>query len=283
MVTIMFWGTFEILRAIWNVHAFEWTAVNSRLRMQMSHDVEHLVLEVISVYAAFLIVVAISVWESSNVRWAMVGMLEDILPTATDYFAIGTIPLREWFEPNTQVYLATILRHQVQQHPQPGAGQNAGFRHERVLLFQSENDMRAVQASYLDEHFAKSFSAIHDRFDIPLGYLEPKDVRELVDSFGTQLPRPLLNYPWFARPQRMWWKLKLRGVPRLRPFVLIEADGQSRVLLFIKDGKTLTVEELTASEHVKVCKDIVDKIRAKIHDNTGRLKREFEFARFLRP
>jgi hypothetical protein len=284
IVTITVWLLFELVRAIWNVHALNWSAINVELLKQITPDLQHLALELISVYSAFFIVVAVSVWQSSDVRWTMVGLLEDTLPGATDYFAIGTIPLREWFEPNTQVYLATIVRHQIERRGQSSsASQNTQFRHERVLLFQTANDMRAVQASYLDEHFAKSFSAIHDRFEIPLGYLEPKDVKEVISKVGARLPKALVKYPWFARPRNVWWNLKLEGVPRLLPFAVIEVGGQSRVLLFRKDGKTLTVDEISKPEDVAVCKDIVGLIRNRVHNASGELKKEFEFSKFLRP
>jgi len=283
MVTLVIWGSFELAHAVWESHAFTWTAIAAQFSKQ-NPDLKHLILELISVYFAFLVVVAISVWHASDVRWALVGVLEDMLPDTSRYFAIGTIPLREWFEPNTQVYLATIIHHQIERRIQKITDPNApDFQHERVLLFQNANDIRAVQASYLDQHYARSFEAVHDRFDIPLAYLEPDGVKAVISDMQGAIPPSLLDYPWFARPRRLWGKLKISGIPRLRPFALIEQTKQSRVMLFVKGGNTLSVGELKDPADVAACKTIVNLIEQKIYNESGQLKNEFKFSRFLRP
>ena len=283
IVTISVWSSFELADAIWASHSLTWAPIQAQLTTQIP-DLRHLILELISVYIAFLLVVAISVWESSDVRWTIVGVLEDLLPHADRYFAIGTIPLREWFEPNTQVYLDTILKHQIERrveqlsHPDLPA-----FQHERVLLFQTGNDMRAVQASYLDEHYAKSFAAIHERFQIPLAYFEPHAVRTLLIETGGRIPQDLLHYPRFARPRRLWDKFNIAGIPRLRPFAVIDHGAKSTVMLFVKEGNRLSVNKVTDPDTEAACMTIVGLIRTKIYNESGQLRNEFNFNRFLRP
>jgi hypothetical protein len=132
-VAVVFWLVSEAFLARWNCQT--WSLA------QIWATWPTLIRELISIYLVFIIVVALSVGKASAVRWAAVGHLQDILPTATRYFAIGTIPLHEWFEPNSLVYLATILRHQM---PPGQANMPAPqLRHERVLLFYSEADLRA--------------------------------------------------------------------------------------------------------------------------------------------
>ena len=116
--------------------------------------------------------------KASEVPWTTIGDLSEALEGADRYFAIGTIPLKEWFEPNPLLYLASIVRQQIDRRhliSAPAAGavaagpvpanisSSSSFRHERVLLFSNDTDFRALQASYLDQHYARSFSAIHDR------------------------------------------------------------------------------------------------------------------------
>lgn len=150
------------------------------------NELSHRWRELLGIYLAFTFVFLWSVWKASIVPWTIIGDLSDSLEGADRYFAIGTIPLREWFEPDPLLYLATIIQQQYRPRqpgtqaaagaatPAAGALAGAAFRHERVLLFFKDADFRALQASYLDQHYARSFSAIHDRFGITLAYLRKK-------------------------------------------------------------------------------------------------------------
>jgi hypothetical protein len=84
--------------------------------------------ELLSIYLAFTWIVWKSVRRASDVRWTMIGDLSDNLENADRYFAIGTIPLREWFEPNALVYLATIIRQQRERQQSAVPPQRNAFR-----------------------------------------------------------------------------------------------------------------------------------------------------------
>src|SRR4029450_9765115 len=79
-----------------------------------------------SVYLTFVVVIAIYVKKAADVRSTLVQTLDDILPEAATYVGIGTIPLRQWFEPDSLVYLATIIHFQFR---------HEGLDHRRLLMF----------------------------------------------------------------------------------------------------------------------------------------------------
>jgi hypothetical protein len=228
----------------------------------------------------YSLVIGLSIKRASDVRWTAVGHLQDTLPNATRYFAIGTIPLREWFEPNSLVYLATILQ---QQFERPRVNSSAPqFSHERVLLFYSQADLLALQASFLDEHYAKSFAAIHQRFNIPLAYLGPDRIREIINSLSEGHRVALGCY----KPLRIWRKKgrALRAKPELLPFAWIEENGGAKqVIQFLKNGNTLTLPEVDDPDKIAACGELVSRIDKMIYQSPRQVKEEFKFSNFLHP
>jgi hypothetical protein len=196
-------------------------------------DSSHLV-GLLSIYLTFLFVIATYIKKASDVRSMLVQSLDDILPAATRYFAIGTIPLKEWFDPDSLTYLATIVGYQ----------RSGNLKHERVLLFYSDYDLQALQASYLDELHARCFNAIHKRLDINLGFLKPKYIMEILskEEFRDH-KRAFGCYRRFTRmiPER--WQMRKR--PSLLPFAVIEMkSGEKKVVKFDKGQKFLRLEEI---------------------------------------
>jgi hypothetical protein len=236
-------------------------------------------LELVGIYLSFLLVFTLSVKKAGEVRNARVDMLRDILPGSKRYFAIGAIPLPEWFEPNSQIYLSTIIEHQLI---------DPEFRYERVLLFYTSADWKALNVSYLDEHYAKAFAAIHKRLNIPLAYLEPADLREILLSLDERTLRALgwqrSAVAWLRR-----WIPKIPGAWTLRrkpdtvPYALIEKDKVERVILFSKESNTLTLSEICDPEKVEARQKFVRCIEAKIYQGERELKEEFKFANYLFP
>ena len=271
-VTLVIWTASEVLAIRWNCQAWSFAQILDKWPT--------LVWELISIYLAFLLVIGLSIKSASDVRWAAVGHLRDILPNTTKYFAIGTIPLREWFEPNSLVYLATILEYQMNARQASSPNQ---FLHERVLLFYSEADLQALQASFLDEHYAKSFAAIHERFHIPLAYLGPDKVREIITGL-TEDHRIALG----CYKRQRWWRRKrppaLRAKPELLPFAWLEGKGgEEQALQFLKDGRTLILRPVDTKEKKAACKEFVMSLAAIIYDSNLQIKEEFKFNNFLLP
>ncbi len=259
--------------------------------------------ELAGIYLAFLWVVWRSVRKATDVHWTMIGELSDALDGADRYFAIGTIPLKEWFEPDTALYLATIVEQQhrgLQQATTATPTAKLPFRHERVLLFSKDADLKAMQLSYLDQHYAKAFSAIHRRFKIPLGYLEPKEVREILKELTPDERWILARYRWYARPRRLWTTAPFRRLAKKldspQPFAVVSYTsdtGKKPVMLrFFKQGNGLTVETITrkceigACEYLDAGEHLIKLIAEKIYKRENgvcELYERFDFAKYLYP
>jgi hypothetical protein len=234
--------------------------------------------ELIVVYLSFFMVVAWSVRRAGAVQSTRVETLRDILPDAKRYFAIGVIPLWEWFDPSSVVYLCTIIQHQMA---------SPNFQHERVLLFRHRKDLDALSVSYLDEPYAKAFVSIHARFNIPLGYLEPTDVVRLLTSL-TDAEKDALRCRrrWVSWLRSRWPKIPATWtVSSPPPFALVEKiDGTYVVFRFEKRGKTLVVsleEEASVTAAVRAVVETVT--RTVYQPGTRTLKEQFRFGNYLCP
>ncbi|MSV35980.1 MAG: hypothetical protein EXQ47_10370 [Bryobacterales bacterium] len=225
----------------------------------------------------------------------MIGDLADTLEGADRYFAIGTIPLKEWFEPDTLLYLATIIKQQYKRQPQPASPPAVApcnsFRHERVLLFFDKADFEALQASYLDQHYARSFSAIHDRFDIGLAYIRPSEIHDkILSQLEPEHRWSLAPYRWFAKPRRLWKTRVLRRFARkagrTAPFAVIYKGGRKVLVRFLKSGNSLTVENIDNAPEVRACEALVDLIENTIYKMPrvpGELLERYKFSNYLCP
>jgi hypothetical protein len=237
----------------------------------------HEIASLIEVYLSFFLVVAWSIKHAGDVQSTRVERLQDELPQVTRYFAVGIIPLREWFEPSTVVYLATIIRHQIEQ---------PAFAHERVLLFKRQRDLQALSVSYLDEPYAKSFVSVHRRFGIPLSYLPPGGYVELMNTLSEEERRALGCH----RATMSWLRTRVPRLPQawtigeIEPFALVERlDGTSGVLRFDKHGQTLTLTPVRDQTVVAAAKKLVDGVTRMVHSDyqTKRLHEHCNFSSYL--
>jgi uncharacterized membrane protein YidH (DUF202 family) len=231
----------------------------------------------IEVYLAFFLVVGWSIKLAGDVQSTRVETVRDTLPSTKRYFAIGVIPMREWFEPNTAVYLSTVIHHQLMLREK--------FSHERVLLFRRERDLKAVSVSYLDQPYAKAFAAIHKQFDIPLSYLTPDKFVSLIGALTVDQRRALRT----ERKSLSWLRAHLGSLPvawtfrAIKPFVLLEQiDGTFVTMRFDKRGRTLTLSHVDDEGFVDAAKALIDRISATVYKRgTKELKEEHNFISYL--
>jgi hypothetical protein len=292
LVVLSLSACFDLLPTWWHGSPIEWVLLLDW------HAWAHWLLvhwrELAGIYLAFLWIVWRSVRKASDVRWTMIGDLADTLEGADRYFAIGTIPLREWFEPNTLLYIASIIQQQFKQRqgaslqtPPP----SAPFRHERVLLFFSNAEVGALQASYLDQHYARSFSAIHDRFNIALAYIRPKEIHDKILSKLSPEQRWILApYQWFAKPRRLWetriFRSWAKNTDRTVPFAVTYTGTQKAFVRFLKDGNSLTVEKIDDKPQMEACEAMVKLIEGIIYKTpatSGELLERYKFGKYLCP
>lgn len=195
-------------------------------------------------YAVFVVFLAHLVITEAAVEVTSIGALDDILPEAKSYFAIGTIPLDEWFEPATLMYFSHILEYHTRE---------PGF-HKRALLFFSRSSFRATKATYLDARYANCFAEMHRRLKVPLAYLDPKTSFNVIESLSPAQRKHLgWCWPWAIWfPGTLHWRIPGHCILRRRfrnlAFAAIDMkDGTQRVLLFRKHRGDLAVSELIDS------------------------------------
>jgi hypothetical protein len=263
VATIVVWLVSEGAKAAFEPRPSGWFAPLARF-FQHNPSLWHLLLEITSVYLAYFIVIIVSVWKSSEVGSAEVGALNDSLLKATRLIGIGTIGLREWFEPNSLLYLGTVIKHQIDCQRS-----NVEFKHQRVLLFHDSYELQKVQASYLDEEYAKTFNAIHNTFGIPLAFLGPDDLASILADGSASIPKDLRYRRWFG------------GSHRIRPFAVIEKNSGSLVIIYAKQGRRLKVRPCHDQKVVAGARKLVDKITNTVFDETGMPKKQFDFNKLI--
>src|SRR5262245_60930401 len=128
-------------------------------------------LGIASLIITFLCIAVWYVHQDAKPPWtSQVGtQLDELLDDAISFFATCTIPLEDWFHPDTQGYLSHLLKYRC-------AGRR--FTQHRVLLFKEYRDLAEANEQYLGARYSKSLAEIHRNFEVPLGYLEPNETLE---------------------------------------------------------------------------------------------------------
>jgi hypothetical protein len=225
-------------------------------------NLERLVLIVVA-FAVYLVVMFVILWIETNkgMRRLGLGVLEEVLQDATGYFSVATIKLREWFEPSTQVYLATLLRRKLE---------SPNFRHDRALLFFTKGKFKDLSSQYLDGYFAKAFIEIHKLHEIGLGYLEPNHVAEILESLSVEESKAIGYYP----PKWPNALLKVAPLHRLRKrkrsrrlaFALVEQEsGRRCVLSFSKHGERIGLKKIEDERTVACYEKVVNLIKKEVY------------------
>lgn len=184
----------------------------------------------ISLLLTYLCIAGWLVNQEAKPPWRRVfpRMLDDALEDATSFIATCTIPLKGWFDPYTQLYFSHIVKHQLR---------GGTLRHERVLLFFRDSDLKHAKTQYLDGLYAQPLAMIHENYGIRLGYLEPADIKAILhDNSGCELDFAFITH------QR----------------------SPETVLLFKKKGHLLTLREIHKEHEVAPYRDMVNAIRMKV-------------------
>jgi hypothetical protein len=136
--------------------------------------------------------------------------------------------LKDWFDPYTQQYFSHIVKHQLR---------GGALRHERVLFFFRNSDLEHAKTQYLDGLYAQPLAMIHENYGIRLAYLEPADVKTILDNNC--------------------------GCERDFAFVTHQHSPET-VLIFKKKGHLLTLREIDKKDEVAKYKNLVDAIKMKV-------------------
>lgn len=189
------------------------------------------------------------------------GVLEEALQDATSYFSVATIKLREWFEPSTQVYLATLMRRKLEA---------PDFRHDRVLLFFTKGQFKDLNSQYLDGYFAKAFIETHKMSGIGLGYLEPSQVSKILKDLSIEERKAVGYYParWpngLLKVVSLHWLRKRKRSRRLAFAFVEQGPGRRCVLAFSKHGERIGLTKIEDENTVSCYEKLVKLIRAGVY------------------
>ena len=133
----------------------------------------------ISIIGIIITYLCVAVWyihKDAKTPWTNKSgeQLNEVLTGATSFFATCTIPLEQWFHPDTQKYFSDLVKRKLPDNKLP---------QHRVLLFKETADLSAAQEQYLDAFYSKTLVSIHQNYEIPLGYLEPDEIGIILKKF----------------------------------------------------------------------------------------------------
>jgi hypothetical protein len=202
----------------------------------------------VGVFVTFAWVLYSHLQKEADIGMRNVGLaiLQDSLHGARRFLAVSAIPLREWFEPPTQIYFSTIVAHRLS---------NASFVHERVLLVFTRSDSLNLGSPLMDEYHARAFIRLHALSGARLGYLERSDIFRLLDRLTVDERKQLGCYlRWqMMLPMKLLRLLPLcylRGRIRQIASAIIEyEDGRPPcVIQFSKDQNDIGIRRLSGAQ-----------------------------------
>ena len=221
------------------------------------------------IVGAYIVSIGILIRSETNIglRHIDITDLAAKLKGMTSLFAVSTTPFEEWFDPASQVYLATVYSRRL-------AGPE--FRYERVVLLSHRSARKDLDSDYLDGYHAKCFIDIHRRLGIPLYFVEWRELREIFRGLTMDEKIHIGLYPQvMARMTRF---------PRIadalmRPFerdrvrhvavgVIAPAHGKPSAFRFSKHHRIISIEVQPpgkSTAYVTFAKRLKEKIYTENH------------------
>lgn len=242
---------------------------------------------VLGIVVTYLMLMYYFIKKDTDIGMKRIGMaeLEEALEGAIGFFAIGTIKLKEWFEPVTQAYFTAIAKRSLTSNPH--------LYCTRVLFFFTGSDMKNVDNLYLDGYYAKRLTEIHERFQAKLAFLERREIFKVLNGLPLEDRRSLGCYPiwinWLDGKtlEKIRLSLLRRRIRKLA-FALVEHEhGRKSVVRFSKHGQTLGLEVIEDSELVKPYCNLVNLIRDQIYKDPAAppdqlaLKIKYDFSKYF--
>jgi hypothetical protein len=235
---------------------------------------------VAGVFASYLLVMYFLIRQETRKRIPerARAKLQDICDVAKSYYGVSIIPLTEWFDPGMQVYLAKLLNHKLEPD---------GFEHERTLLFFSNREYEHPNLCLMDEeHYGKCLALMHADCDIPLSFLNRKEIFEVLDKLSCEEKEALGCYPrwtnwpilsFFRRLPLRWLR---RQIEELDFGVIVRANDDTRVLRVSKHGDDVRIKEEIKGDPARPYIKLMKLIKEQVYDpETHTLRFEHDFVR----
>jgi len=222
----------------------------------------------LSIASIIVTYIGVALWDihkHTKASWTNVSgeQLKVALEDVVDFFATCTIPLEQWFEPDTQKYLSDLVKHKYENN----------LRQNRVLMFKREIDLLAVSQQHLSEYHARTLVSIHENYSIPLGFLRPDEIGSILNNFD--LKGKALE----------WEKLKTmtgpggRGTISTLDFALLtDAQGNHKVYTFDKTGDYIELVVIKDKREVQPYMRLRDDIWQVVFDERNLPNVEHDFA-----
>ena len=200
------------------------------------------------IFLTFALVLYFQIQIEADIGMRNIGLavLRDALKGAKSYLAIAAIPLREWFEPATQTYFATIVGYQLT---------TPVFRHHRVLVAFTQSDSFNLGSALMDEYHAKAFIRLHERLGARLAYLEREHIFEILDGLSVADRKAIGCYlPWQTWiPDSILRRVSIsrlrRRIRRLAVAIIEYADGRPPCfIVFSKNRHEVGIRRLTGDQ-----------------------------------
>jgi hypothetical protein len=235
---------------------------------------------VFGVFFTYLCIAFVKIKKDTSTPTAgsSIPRLDRILGKAQSYFVVSSLPIKEYFDPVSQVYLARVIKKKLIRKEE--------FDFQRILLFYDEHSYRAHEYAFLDGYYANCFAKIHQQYNMPLGYVPPENIRSILDGLNESTKQEILRI-WFL-PKKIAcnsWLINHAPLRWLRIkqkiFILVNDGHKETVVLIEKKGLEPSINELTEENTVNAYADFVKNIKKEIYDPTGTvLKEDNDFIRF---
>lgn len=237
----------------------------------------HLLSLILGVCISWLIVMFILINQESKKRVDehTLATLEDTLNDATSYHGVSVIPLTEWFQPAVQIYVTRILSRKLQQN---------NFRHERTLLFFSDEEYRRCTTELMDEYYyGKCLAHMHRDCGIPLSFMQRKDVFALLDKLDDQCKLRLNCDPeWTNKAnsnhrRRLPWRRRGNKVDNLDFALVTKPDDSTVVLRLSRHGEKIIIkDDILEGDDAKPYAELVRQIQDTVY-KSSKLKLNHNF------
>lgn len=201
--------------------------------------------------------------------------LQKTLNKATSYHGVSVIPLTEWFDPAIQLYLAKLVRRKFEAED---------FEHQRTLLFFSSKELKYSRVPLVDEnHYGRCLAFMHGDYDIPLSFLERKEIFEILGQLAHEDRVELGCYPSWTNwgPLTVFQNISLylrRRIHQLDFALVTTPDEEPFVLRVHKSAEGVRIEKPIVGKEAQPYRNFVKLIQARVYDEKeGRIREEHDF------
>lgn len=231
------------------------------------------------VFVSYILIMYVLIKKETSVRIAEgdLSYLDEQLDKAHSFFGVSIIPLKEWFDPAMQVYLAKLIARKFMAN---------NFQHERVLIFFSDRESRNVWAPLMDEnHYGRCLAHLHRDYEIPLSFLNRRQIFKILDELSVDEKHALGCYPTWTKwrlthpLRRLPLRYLKRRIARLDFAVVGNGEKEPAVLCISKDGEEVRIAREIRGANATPYLRVASLIKEAVRDGDSHLSKDHDFVR----